>query len=45
MAFNDLKARQTLDVLISFKKIYLMSNLKFTLSDVTSFLLENLFPL
>ena len=38
-----LRATQTLDVLIFFKKKFcLMSGLKFTLSDVTSFLPDNL---
>ena len=38
-----LRATQTLDVLISFKKKFcLMSDLKFTLSAVTSFLPDNL---
>ena len=38
-----LRATQTLDVLIFFnKKLCLMSGLKFTLSDVTSFLPDNL---
>ena len=38
-----LRTTQTLDVLIFFnKKFCLMSDLKFTLSDVTSFLPDNL---
>ena len=38
-----LRATQTTDVLISFRKIfYLMSDLKFTFSDVTSFLPDSL---
>ena len=38
-----LRATQTLDFLTSFKKNFcLMSGLKFTLSDITSFLPDNL---
>ena len=41
--YHKLKQTQTLDVLIFFKiKFSLMTDLKFTLSDVTSFLSDNL---
>ena len=43
VAPNFLRAKQTLDVLIFFKKRFcLMPSLKFTLSDVTTFRPDNL---
>ena len=42
LALNELRATENLDVLISLKKNGLLFDMKFTLSDPTSFLPDNL---
>ena len=42
LALNELRATENLDVLISLKKNSLLFDMKFTLSDATSFLPDNL---